>query len=117
LTIFGSTNTANSLATADPDGDEANNYYEYLTHTSPTNALPAPWTIALDETAGTVSVSFQRIANLGFRVETSTDFSDWSAWNVPANVLWFSATNFTDTVTGPLLGATHRYFRVKIIEP
>lgn len=117
LAIFGSTNLANALASADSDGDGANNYYEYLTQTSPTNSLPAPWTIAIDEAAGTVSVSFQRIANLGFLVETSTDFSNWSAWNVPDNVLWFSAANFADIVTGPLIGETNRYFRVKIIEP
>lgn len=116
LSLFGSTNTANALATADPDADGANNYYEYLTQTSPTNALPAPWTIAIDAAAGTVDVSFQRVANLGFLVETSPDFANWQTWNVPANTLWFSATNFTDTITGPR-GGPNQYFRVRIFEP
>jgi len=117
LTYFGSTNVPNALAIADPDQDGANNYYEYLTQTSPTNAVPPPWTISIDENAGTVGVSFQRIANLGFLVETSTDFTNWSLWNVPANVLWFSASNFVNTVTGPLGGETNRFYRVQIYEP
>lgn len=117
LAIFGSTNAANALAAADPDGDGANNYYEYLTQTSPTNALPAPWTIAIDEAAGTVGVSFQRIANLGFLVETSTDFTNWQTWNVPGNTLWFSAASFVDTITGPSARVTNRFFRVNIVAP
>ncbi len=116
LAIFGSTNTASALATADPDADGANNYYEYLTQTSPTNAVPAPWTIAIDETAGTVGVSFQRLANLGFLVESSPDFANWNLWDVPDNTLWFSASNFVDTITGPLT-STNQFFRVKLVEP
>ena len=118
LAIFGSTNAANALATADPDGDRANNYYEYLTKTSPTNALPAPWAISINKAAGTVGVSFQRIANLGFLVETSTNFSNWSVWDVPGNTLWFSASNFANTVTGPwTTSEVNRFYRVRIYEP
>jgi mono/diheme cytochrome c family protein len=117
VAIFGSTNAANALASADPDGDGANNYYEYLTQTSPTNAVPPPWVIAIDEAAGGVAVSFQRVANLGFLVETSTDFGNWNVWDVPENTLWFSASNFVDTITGPLTGETNRYFRVQLHAP
>jgi glucose/arabinose dehydrogenase len=116
LAIFGSTNAVNALATADPDGDGANNYYEYLTQTSPTNTVPAPWTIAIDEAVGMVGVSFERVANLGFLVETSPDFANWSLWNVPDNTLWFSASNFVDTISGPLI-STNQFFRVRIYEP
>lgn len=117
MAIFGSTNAPAALADADPDADGANNYYEYLTQTSPTNAVPAPWTIAMDEAAGTVNVSFQRIANLGFVVETSTNLMQWAVWDVPGNTLWFSASNFVDTVTGPLTDETSRHFRVRIYAP
>jgi len=114
---FGSTNAPNGGAGDDFDHDGGNNYYEYLTKTSPTNAVPPPWTVDIDETAGTISVNFQRIANLGFLVETSPDLSSWSVWNVPENKLWFSATDFEDSISGPLTSETKRFFRVRLIEP
>ena len=119
LAWFGSTNIPNSLATADPDNDGANNYYEYITQTSPLTNAPPPWTVAINRSAGTVAVNFQRIANVGFLVETSLNpSSGWSVWNVPGNTLWFSASNFTDTVTGLWSGnETNRFYRVKIVAP
>ncbi len=116
IAYFGATNAPNAGALEDADLDGANNYYEYLTKTSPTNAVPAPWTIAIDEAAGTVGVTFQRLANLGFVVETSSDFNTWQLWDVPDNLLWFSATSFTDTIAGPLT-AGNRYFRIRLVEP
>lgn len=117
LANFGSTNSPNALATSDPDGDGANNYYEYVTQTPPTNAAPAPWTIAIDQAAGTVTVSFKRIANLGFLVEASPDFANWNTWNVPGNTLRFASSNFVDSVSGPLLGETNHFFRMKLVAP
>lgn len=118
LSYFGSTNAPNALATADPDGDAANNYYEYLTQTSPLTNAPPPWKVTINKSAGTVSVNFLRVANVGFVVETSPDFANWNAWDVPGNTLRSSASNSTSTVTGPwVAGTTNRYFRVKIYEP
>jgi len=117
LAWFGSTNSPLAAPTADPDGDGANNYYEYLTHTPPLTNVPPPWTIFLDEAAGTVGVSFLRVANLGFVVETSTNFANWTPWDIPANRLWFSASNFVDTISGPLPPEKNRFYRVRIYEP
>lgn len=114
---FGSTNAPNSGPNDDIDFDGANNYYEYLTQTSPLTNVPPPWTITIDQAAGTVGVNFLRLANLGFVVETSPDFASWTPWDVPDNRLWFSASNFVDTVAGPLMNETNRYFRVQIYEP
>jgi mono/diheme cytochrome c family protein len=118
IAFFGSTNVPSAFADADPDADGANNYYEFLTQTSPLTNYPPSWTITMDEASGTASVSFLRVANVGFLVETSTDFADWEHWNVADNRLWFSASNFTDTVTGLIApGETNRYFRVRIVPP
>ena len=114
---FGSTNNPSAAANADPDSDGASNYYEFLTRTSPLTNTPPPWAITIDETAGTVGVNFLRLANLGFLVETSTDFANWSAWEVSGNQLFFGASNQLTTVTGPVASETNRFFRVKIFEP
>ena len=114
---FGSTNNPSAAADADPDGDGASNYYEFLTRTSPRTNAPPPWTITIAEAAGTVGVNFLRLASLGFLVETSTGFEKWSAWDVPGNQLFFGASDQLATVTGPLASETNRFFRVKILEP
>jgi len=115
---FGSTNNPSAAASADPDSDRANNYYEFLTRTSPLTNTPPPWTITIDEAAGTVGVNFLRLANLGFIVETSTNFANWIAWDVPGNQLFFGASNTLTTISGPRSATdTDRFFRVKIFEP
>jgi glucose/arabinose dehydrogenase len=111
---FGSTNNPLAAPAADPDGDGANNYYEYLTHTSPLTNYPPPWKISIDDAAGTVGISFLRVANLGMVVETSTDLLSWAPWDVPENRLWFSVSNFVDTISGPV---TSRFYRVRLYEP
>ena len=115
---FGSTNNPLASANADPDNDGANNYYEFLTRTPPLTNAPPPWTITIDEATGTVGVSFLHLANLGFLVETSTDFANWSAWDVPGNQLFFGASNVPDDgQRTTALSDTNRFFRVKILEP
>jgi mono/diheme cytochrome c family protein len=115
---FGSTNNPSAAANADPDSDSANNYYEFLTRTSPLTNAPPPWTITIDEAAATVGVNFLRLANLGFLVETSTDFTNWSAWDVPGNQPFFSVSNVWTTVSGPRSPTdTNQFFRVRIFEP
>ena len=114
---FGSTNAPNAAANADPDNDGASNYYEYMTYTSPV-VSNAPWRISISQSGTNANVLFPRLANRGFVVETSDRLpGNWSSWNVPGNVLWFSATSFADTIAGPLNRATNQFFRVKIYEP
>ena len=118
LAWFGSTNAANALATADPDGDGANNYYEYLTGTSPLTNDPPPWTIGISLENTNLDVNFLRLANRAFVVESSTNLSNWSTWNVPGNLLYFGETNQAVSVSGTWLPTDPpQFFRVKIIEP
>ena len=114
---FGSTNAPNAAANADPDNDKASNYYEYLTQTSPV-VSNAPWGIRITQSGTNANVLFPRLANRGFIVETSDLLPGaWSPWNVPGNLLWFSASNYADSITGPLNRTTNQFFRVKISEP
>ncbi len=117
LAYFSSTNAANAQANADPDNDGANNYYEYLTQTSPLTNNPPPWKISISVANTNLDVNFLRLANRGFIVESSTNLSNWSAWNVPGNLLWYSASNFPDAITGTMTFNTNQFFRVKIYAP
>jgi hypothetical protein len=113
---FGSINNPLAAANADPDHDGANNYYEFLTQTSPLTNSPL-WKVGMSATATTVSVSFLRLANRGFMVETSTNLLDWSPWDQPGNQVWFGSTTFYDSITGPPPSDATRFFRARIYEP
>ena len=115
---FGSTNDANALAAADPDGDGANNYYEYLTQTSPLTNNPPPWAISISLVNTNLGVNFLRLANRAFLVETSTNFTDWSTWDVPDNSFYYGALTQPASING-LWTPTNppQFFRVKIFEP
>ncbi len=117
LAWFGSTSAANAQPAADPDGDGANNYYEYLTGTSPLTNSPPPWTLGISLVNTNLSVNFMRLANRAFLVEASTNLSNWSTWNVPGNIYWFSASNYLDAITGPFSPNTNQFFRMKIYAP
>ncbi len=118
LANFGSTNAANALATADPDGDGANNYYEYLTQTSPLTNNPPPWKVSISLVNTNLGVNFLRLANRAFLVEASTNFSNWTTWDVPGNSFYYGAFSQAAQVSG-VWSATNspQFFRVKIFEP
>lgn len=117
ITHFGSTNDPAAAASADPDGDGANNYYEFLTMTPPRTNTP-PWQISIAREAADVDVNFLRLANRSFLVESSPDLTNWSLWDVPGNQYFFGATNEMTTITGPIEPeSTNRFFRVHIFEP
>lgn len=80
---FGSTNSPDGERGADPDGDARENYEEFLTRTSPTNAGSA-WSGAVGLTNGAVEVSYD-LFNRSVLVESSPDLVDWAPWSVAGN--------------------------------
>jgi len=115
---FGSTNSAQSLANADPDHDGANNYLEYLTGTDPLNPNDA-WKISIQKTPATAQIRFPQIANRGFEMQFTTNlFSpvNWQPVDTTENRQFFSATNFTAILNDSFTNNA-RYYRVRVLEP
>jgi hypothetical protein len=114
---FGSTNAPNAAATADPDGDGANNYLEYLTKTDPQNPSDA-WKLGISVGGGLVNVSYPQVANLGVVIDTGTDLSSWTPWDVPGNQLSFGSSNGTALLQASLtVTNSAQYFRARVIAP
>lgn len=117
--FFGSTNDVNAARLADPDGDGAKNYLEYLTGTIPTNGASA-WGIAIADSKNSAHILIPQIANRGFEIQTTTrlfDSNSWNALNIPANAPFYSISNRTATVTDPGRRRNARYYRARVFEP
>jgi mono/diheme cytochrome c family protein len=119
LLHFGSTNSPDALASADPDGDRARNYLEWLTSTGPTNALDFCQATML-RTGAVASITYPRQANRGFEVEWTTNLfatNLWRALAVPQNRPFFAATNGTGVVDDVITNGPARFYRVRVYEP
>jgi len=119
LVYFGSTNTPAGAQLADPDGDGAENYLEYLTATVPTNAAAA-WGISIARSDTNAIVLIPQVANRAFEVQATTNLlssNSWSALNLPANAPFFPSTNQTTTVEEALSPESPRYYRARVFEP
>jgi glucose/arabinose dehydrogenase len=117
-TNFGSTNAPNAQPDADPDGDGANNYLEFLMGTNPSQAGDA-WTVGIHMAETGPEISFPRIANRAFEVQWTTNLSNlnsWSPLDVPGNAQLFSITNSQESLSD-LLAAPGKFYRVRVREP
>jgi mono/diheme cytochrome c family protein len=102
---------------ADPDGDGANNYFEYLTGTSPLNGTDA-WKPTIQVVGGTVQVSYPQVPNLGVVIDVSTDLATWTPWDVAGNQPVFASFSGTRTVNGPVSTVPpFQFFRARLIQP
>ncbi len=111
LALFGSDTSPEGESDADPDGDGATNWAEYLAGTAPFDgaSLLRP---QIDTTAGLVTLEFPVPENRSFQIETSTDLTAWSIWDVPGNdgVAWRGGPV---VITAPLTGE-RQFFRLRI---
>jgi hypothetical protein len=116
---FNSTNAPNSGPSDDADSDGAENWLEYLTHTSPTNALEA-WSIGIRRAANAVEIIYPRVANRGFEVQWTGELMNSAVWqplDVPANRPFFAATNDTAVVPDVIDDGQGRFYRARVYEP
>ena len=116
---FGSSSLPEAQATADPDGDGASNFTEYLTGTSPTVAAEF-WGITLTRTADSVEIGFPVVANRLIEVQWSRDLADSAGWQflaVPGNRPFCSATNGLMVLTDSLDASEARLYRARVSEP
>lgn len=115
---FNSPTDPNAAPTADPDGDLANNLLEFLTDTNPNNASGI-WVPSITRTRSGLRVSFMRLANRGFILETSDRLLDPASWvplDVPENQFSFPAQTL-EAVFDQAPEEVTRYYRVRIFEP
>ena len=108
-----------SQADADPDGDGAVNYLEYLTTSNPRLAGDA-WRIGVQSQGDTVQILFHQLANRAFEVQCATNLSGtlvWAPLDVPDNRPFFSATPFEAAVTTTATNQSAQYYRVRVYSP
>jgi mono/diheme cytochrome c family protein len=104
-----------SVPTADPDADGQPNSMEFLLGENPLLAN-APFLPLATSAGGGFSLSFTHPANRSAIVETTTDFSTWTLWNVPGNTRFFPSSTQVRTLNGPFDSAG-RFFRLRLSEP
>ena len=109
---------------ADPDGDGACNYLEYLSGTDPWNSGEA-WRISTRKVSGGMQISFPQIANRGFELQWTPNLTERDSWrplDVPGNRPFFSAVDRESVVVDPVFNPPHgspaqRFYRVRVFEP
>ncbi len=116
---FGSPTNPDAAPDADPDGDGQRNRAEYLAYTNPivaSSAFPLPQPSTAN--AGSeVRFQFVQPANRAAVIETSTDLSKWTLWDVPGNSPKYPAEAAPRTIVAPVNGERHRAFRLRLSAP
>jgi hypothetical protein len=110
--FFGATNAA----TADPDGDGANNELEYLTFTHPLCPGDA-WRISIQRNGTNVQLSFPAWHERGYIIERSGVLSGAGGWqnaNLPFTISGASRLPQTATGTDTVAPGENRFYRVQV---
>jgi mono/diheme cytochrome c family protein len=116
---FGSTTDPAAQATADPDGDNADNLTEYLTGTIPTDPSSL-WQINVERSGGRVQISYPSLANRLIQMESSTriyDATSWQALDLPENRPLARAISGTLRLPPLPVGPPDTFYRGRVHEP
>ena len=84
LLQFGNISSPEGEPRANPDGDFADNFYEWLTNTNP-NDPASNWQPELSIDHGDVEWSFQGLGNRSVTILRSEDLQIWDLWSAPGN--------------------------------
>ena len=84
LEKLGSSTSPSSQPSADPDGDGRTNQAEFLAATDPLKGTSFPAASAT-VSGSQFNLGFYAPVNRSVQVESSSNLTDWSLWNVPGN--------------------------------
>ncbi len=115
---FNSTNSPAALTDSDPDHDGLSNHAEYLLGSDPNQPSNAG-SLQIDSTGNdSVRLTFERVANLNFEVQTAENLGTilWQPLDAVSNRPFFSITNSPAQVDDLVTG-TNRFYRLQISEP
>lgn len=116
---FGSTNSAVSLATADPDGDGANNYEEYATYSDP-NLDTSHWGINNLYLTGFAHIQYDPRINRAIVIEWATNLGPGAVWrhlDMPLNTPHYPAFNLPRTITDTTPRTVQKFYRGRVSLP
>jgi glucose/arabinose dehydrogenase/mono/diheme cytochrome c family protein len=114
---FGSTNSPNAAADADPDSDDLNNEFERLVGSDPTTP-GTPWLLRVEGPVDRNWIRFTQPANRAFEIQFSDTLSqDWQPLAVPENTPFFPATAQEVTVEDDFTTGLRRFYRARLMAP
>ncbi len=118
IATFGATNSANSGALDDFDGDRSVNFMEYLLGTDAKSSASV-WKIGINANSAAAQISFPQIANRGFEVQFATNLLppvSRAPLDLPANRPLISASNFSAAVADEITNH-FKFYRIRVFEP
>ncbi|MCI0540927.1 MAG: PQQ-dependent sugar dehydrogenase [Verrucomicrobiales bacterium] len=116
---FPETFTLDREASADPDGDAGNNYFEYLIGTDP-HRRSYGLKVFIERHENRTVLRFPRHANLSSELQYSENPSDPNSWrpvDAPGNQLFFPAASGEAVIEDFNGDAANRFYRVLVREP